>query len=185
MKARIKDFWRDLHQQWLEHAFPFSRSTFDRITLDIKENRYTSAEAIVKHIAEGSGIDPPEFTRLIQARFPGQLYREDALEFLDGYGKLTMLLQIGFMLAVEGQYATDEIMRQNPSPRNSFLRENMNEAASLIKQDPTGQKMMTMMADKMTRLSERKYFNEGVLTAHDTFMAYSKSLAGFFNGELN
>jgi hypothetical protein len=96
-----------------------------------------------------------------------------------------MLLQIGFMLAVEGQSATDETMQQNPSPRNSFLRENMNEAASLIKQDPTGRKMMTMMADKMTRPSKRKYFNEGVLTAHDTFMAYSKCLEGFFNGELN
>jgi hypothetical protein len=185
MKTRIEDYWRDLNQQWLEHAFPFSRSTFDRIAFDIKENRYTSAEAIIKHIAEGSGIDPPEFTRLIQLRFPSQLYREDALEFLDGYGKLTMLLQFGFILAVEGRYATDEIMRQNPSPRNPFLRENMNEAASLIKQDPTGRKMMTMMADKMTRPSKRKYSNEGVLTAHDTFMAYSKCLEGFFNGELN
>lgn len=185
MKTRIEDYWRGLYDQWLTHAFPFSRAIFDRIIVDIKENQYTSAEAIVKHIAEGSGIDPPEFTRLIQARFPGQLYREDALEFLDGYGKLTMLLQIGFMLAVEGQYATDEILRQNPSPRNSFLRENMTEVASLIKQDPTGRKMMTMMADKMTRPSKREYFNEGVLTALDTFMAYSKCLEGFFNGELN
>lgn len=185
MATRIEDYWNELHRQWLSRAFPFSRHIFQRVVTDITENQYTPAEAIVKHIAEGSGIEPPEFTRLAMERFQGKLYREDALEFVDGYGKLTMLLQIGFMLAVEGPLATEEILRQNPSPRNPFLRENMHQAASLIKEDPTGRKMMTLMADKMTRTSKRTYFNEGVLTANDTFMAYSKCLEGFFNGDLH
>jgi hypothetical protein len=185
MKTQIEDYWRELNRQWLTHAFPFSRDTFQRIITDITENQFTSAEAIVKHIAEGSGIEPPEFTRLVVERFQGKLYREDALEFLDGYGKLTMLLQIGFMLAVEGPLATEEIMRQNPSPRNPFLRENMNQAASIIREDPTGRKMMTLMVDRMTRTSKRNYFNEGVLTAHDTFMAYSKLAEEFFNRNLS
>lgn len=178
MKKRIEDYWQELQSQWLSHAFPFNQDTFQKIVTDILENHYTSAEAIVKHIGGGSGIESPEFTRMMKERFQRQLYREDALEFIDGYSKLSMLLQMGFILAVEGPYATEEIVRQasfSLSPDHiKFLRENMNLTASLIKQDPSGRTMMMRFADTMTRTSKRTYFNEGIMTAHDTFMAYSK-----------
>jgi hypothetical protein len=188
MRARIEDYWYQLQHQWLSHAFPFSRDTFRRIVIDITENQYTSAEAIVKHIAEGSGIEPPEFTRLMMERFQRQLHREDALEFVDGYGKLTMLLQAGFLLAAEGPLATEEIIRQwrlsMSRERVNFLAENIEPAASLIKQDPTGRTMMMRFADTMTRTSKRTYFNEGVRTALDTFMGYSKSLEEYMKGSV-
>lgn len=184
MKMRVEEYWQEIHDEWLTRAFPFDAITFKKIISDITENQYTPAEAIIKHIAEGSGIAPPEFTRLMLERFQGKLYREDAHQFGDGYGKITMLLQIGFMLAVEGRYATEEILRQTQTHNTLFLREHMDEAALLIKQDPTGRKMMMLMADKMTRVSKNKYFNEGVLTACETFMAYSKCFEELFNGNV-
>jgi hypothetical protein len=134
MTTRIENYWRDIQSQWLNHAFPFSRETFQKIVTDIKENQYIPAEAIVKHIAEGSGIEPAKFTRLMMECFQGQLYREDALEFVDGYGKLTTLLQAGFFLAIEGPLATEEIMRQwrlsMKLERVNFLAENIERCSS-------------------------------------------------------
>ncbi len=181
MKKRVQEYWQEIHAEWLTRAFPFDEVTFQQIIKDITENEYPPAEAIVKHIAQGSGIAVHEFARLVFERFQGNLSREDALAFGDAYGKLTMLLQIGFMLAVEGRHATEEILRQTASHNTPFLREHMDEAALLIKQDPTGRKMMMLCADKMTRTSPKRFFNEGALTACETFMAYSKCLEELFN----
>lgn len=186
---RLEDFWREIQQQWVSHAFAFSRNTFQDIVTDIAENQYSPAEAIVKHIAEGSGINPPEFARLMAGRLSEPMTHEAALEFVDGYGKLTTLLQAGFFLAVEGPHATEEMMRQwqlsMKRDRVNFLADNIETAAGLIKQDPTGRTMMIRLADAMTRTSRRNSFNEGVLTAADTFMAYSKTLEESMNGTIS
>ena len=187
MTKKLEQYWREIQSSWLDHAFPFNRRIFQRIATDIMGNQYTSAEAIVKHIAEGSGIEPPEFTRLMTERLGKKLCREDALDFLDGYGKLTMLLQAGFFLSAEGPDATEEIMRQWSLSMNgdrfTFLAQNIEAAASLVRQDPTGRTMMMRFADKTTRTSTRTYFNEGVRTAFDTFMAYSKSWEAYLQGD--
>jgi hypothetical protein len=188
MPRSLEEYYREQQSNWLDHAFPFSREVFRRIASDIVNEHYTSAEAIVKHIAEGSGIEPPVFVQLLKDRYRGQLYREDALEFTNGYGKLTLLLQGGFLLAAEGPDATQELMRQwrltwNADKYN-FITSNIQQAAVFVRQDVTGRMMMTRFTDTMTRGSGRPYFNEGVKTAHDTFMAYSKCWEEYTKGLL-
>jgi hypothetical protein len=188
MPRSLEEYYREQQSSWLSRAFPFSRETFRRIASDILDEHYTSAEAIVKHIAEGSGIEPSVFAQLLKDRFRGQLYREDALEFTDGYGKLTLLLQAGFILAGEGPDATQELMRQWRLSWNAekygFIADNIQLAAQLVLQDPTGRMMMTRFADIMTRGSKRTHFSEGVKTAHDTFMAYSKCWEEYTKGNV-
>jgi hypothetical protein len=189
MTRTLEDYWTELHNRWLAHAFPFSRETFQRIVRDIVEEDYTPPEAIVKHIAEGSGIEPAEFGRLMKERLGGRLRPEDGLELVEGYGRLTMLLQAGFFYAVEGPAATQEIMRQwrltLRRERVDFLAENLERAAALIVQDPTGRAMMTQCADSMTRGSRRMFYNEGVRTALETFMAYSRCWEEFAKGDVS
>jgi hypothetical protein len=186
MPKSLEDYYREQQRSWLGRAFPFSRATFRQIASDVTDNEYTPPEAIVKHIAEGSGIEPPEMARLLRERLGAQFSRDSALEFIDGYGKLGLLLQCGFILAAEGPDATRELMRQWQMEweplKLRFIADNIGLAAKHIALDPTGRTMMTKYADIMTRGSTLRYFNEGVLTAHDTFMAYSKCWEEYARG---
>lgn len=185
MKRSIEDYWRELRSQELTHGFPFSRDTFRKILTDVTENEYPVAEAIVKHTSPGSGIEPPEFLRLMTEQYHRQPYREDAKAFSDGYWRLTGLVQLGFTLAVEGPEGTEAIMRQisyEPGYER-FLRDNMYFAAAQIMEDPSGRTAMIRCANKMIETSGT-YFADGVQVARDTFIAYSKAYEGFYNGAL-
>jgi hypothetical protein len=190
MPRRIEDFWREQEGTWWTSAFPFSRERFQAIWSDITEEQYTSAEAIAKHLAAGSGIAPPEFTRLLLERYTGKLYREDALEFQKGYTRPLALIQIAFVEVAHGAAAAAELLRQNPGFGNDeFIQRNLHWATSLIREDVTGRKCITLilndeMKGEKVSGSKRKYYIDGFATSCDSFMAYSVVCEGYFKGEL-
>ena len=137
MPRQIEGFWIEQQQAWWTSAFPFSRERFQAIWSDIVEEHYTSAEAIAKHLAAGSGIAPPEFVKLLLERYNGTLYRYDALEFQQWYTRPLALLQLAFVEVAHGAAAAAELTRQNPLFSDEFIQRNIHWAASLIEEDIT------------------------------------------------
>lgn len=190
MPKRIEDLWQEQQQTWWTFAFPFSRERFQAIWSDITEEHYTSAEAIAKHLAAGSGIAPLEFISLILERYKGKWGREDIIEFQQGYTRPLALIQLAFIEVVHGAVAAAELMRQYPDfGGNEFIQRNVHWAASLIKEDITGRKcIMLITDDEVKRVKEagggRKYYIDGLMTSRDSFVAYSVVCEGYFKGEL-
>jgi len=191
MAKRIEDFWREQERTWWTSAFPLSRERFRAICTDITIERYTSAEAIAKHLTAGDKIPPPEFMRLLLDRYEGKLDQEAALEFLQGYSRPLALIQIAFVEVAHGPAAAAELMRQNPRFGNDeFIQRNVHWAASLVGEDIAGRKCIAlalndeMKREKVTGGGKRKYYIDGFVTACDSFMAYSVVCEGYFKGEL-
>jgi len=126
---------------------------------------------------------------LLLERYKHKLDQRDILEFVQGYSRPLALIQLAFVEVAHGPAAAAELMRQTPHFANDeFIQRNIHWAASLIREDITGRKCITLLNDEMEREKAagggRKYYMDGFMTACDNFMAYSVVCEGYFKGEL-
>lgn len=129
-------------------------------------------------------------TRLLLERYGGKLYREEALEFQQGYTRPLALMQLAFVEVAHGPAAAAELMRQYPNfGKDEFIERNLHWAASLVREDITGRKCMMVIANDEVEREEkaggkRKHYIDGFITSCDSFVAYSVVCEGYFRSEL-
>jgi len=175
-KKSIEEYWHELKTKELPHASPFNRPVFDQTLRIFKQIAGLTKLDFVIHCLD-KYIESNSFRDFLQS-ISG---REDAFYFVDGYTSVIITFIAAHLLAYHGQEECVNYLADIDVALKDVIFEHIEDVVKKIRTEPTGSSATEYLKQMFTAITDSDYFDRGIITAHDTFIAYLRVFEKYVN----